>query len=392
MRRAAAVLLYLAIFLGEVVWNGFVPLVPQLAQRFALSKLDAGVLLAVTSATILIVSLPAAAVCERFGPRRLTVLATALVAAATLWQGLATSFAGLAGARALFGVGFGIIWISGLRWLSELAGPREAQALSLTVTTAGASAVVGPTVTGVLVSRLGMVWPFATIAAITGLLAVAMWLEPSGTGAPTGERQPIREMLDGIGDDRLVGVSLLVMATAGLLAAAINLLVPLQLHRNGFSTSWIGIAFGVSAVVFICSSGAVARWVDRFTSIRAVAVAMGAAAAVTVIPLVSESTPGLVGYLMARAPLTAFLFTVSFPLGALGARRAGITVGAVAALINVAWSLSMLIGPLVFAAIAQSAGNRAAYLLLIAVFCGSIGWMLVPRARSPVAPAPGRGR
>ena len=392
MRRWAAVILYLAIFLGEVVWNGFVPLVPQFAQRFALTKLDAGILLAITSATILVVSLPAASVCERFGPRRLTVLATAVMAAATLWQGLAGSFAGLAGARGLFGIGFGVIWISGLRWLSELAGPREAQALSLTVTTAGVSAVVGPTVSGVMVSRLGMAWPFAAIAAVTGLLAVAMWLEPSRTGAPTGEHEPIREMLDGIADDRLVGVSLLVMATAGLLAAAINLLVPLQLHRNGVTTSWIGIAFGVSAVVFICSSGAVARSVERFTKVRAVALGMGAAVVVTTIPVLTESTSGLAAYLIARAPLTAFLFTVAFPLGAIGARRAGITVGAVAALINVSWSLSMLIGPLVFAVVAQYAGNRAAYLLLMAVFCCSIGWMLLPRGRSTAAPAPGRGR
>lgn len=392
MRRSAAFLVYLSIFLGEVVWNGFVPLVPQLAQRYSMTKLDAGVLLAITSAAIVVVSLPAASVCERFGPRRMTVLATAVMAAASLWQGLATSFAGLAGARALFGIGFGIIWISGLRWLSELAGPREGQALSLTVTTAGASAVVGPSVTAVLVSRLGMGWPFAAIAGVTGLLAVAMWLEPSRTGAATGEHQPIREMLDGIADDRLVGVSLLVMATAGLLAAAINLLVPLQLHRNGVSTSWIGIAFGVSAIVFICFSAAVARSVDRFTSIRAVAVGMVAAVVVTVIPLVSESTPGLVGYLMARAPLTAFLFTVAFPLGAIGARRAGITVGAVAGLINVSWSLAMLIGPLLFAGVAQAAGNRAAYLLLMALFCCSIGWMLLPRGRSAAAPAPGRGR
>jgi predicted MFS family arabinose efflux permease len=391
MRRAAAGLLYLAIFSGEVLWSGFVPLVPQLSQRFDLSKFQSGVLLATTSATVVIVSLPAAAICERIGPRRMTVAATLVIALASFWQGVAGSFAGMVGARALFGVGFGVIWISALRWLSELAGAREAQALSLTVTTAGVSSVVGPTVSGVVVTRFGMAGPFAVIAAVNALMAIAMWLEPTRTGRSTSEEQPIREILAGAAADRLVTVSLLVMAIAGLFSAGINLLVPLRLHENGMSTSWIGIAFGGSALIFIAASGGVARAVDRLVTIRVVASAMAAVVVVTLIPLASESTPALVGYLMARAPLTAFMFTIAFPLGAIGARRAGITVGAVAALINIAWSIATLIGPLIFAAVAQHAGYRGSYAVLIVLFAASIAWVLLPQRRSPAA-APSNGR
>ncbi|HLK42026.1 MAG TPA: MFS transporter [Thermoleophilia bacterium] len=390
MRRATAGLLYLAIFSGELLWSGFVPLVPQLSQRFDLSKLQSGVLLATTSATVVVVSLPAATICERVGPRRLTVLATAIIALATFWQGVAGSFLAIVGARALFGVGFGIIWISALRWLSELAGSREAQALSLTVTTAGVSSVVGPTVSGVVVTRFGMAGPFTVIAAVNALLAVAMCLEPTRSGRSTSEEQPIREILAGAVADRLVTVSLLVMAIAGLFSAAINLLVPLRLHENGVSTSWIGIAFGASALVFIAASGGVARAVDRLVNIRAVAYAMAVVVVVTLIPLASESTPALIGYLLARAPLTAFMFTVAFPLGAIGARKAGITVGAVAALINVAWSMATLIGPLIFAVVAQQAGYRGSYVVLIVLFAAAIAWVLLPPRAAP-ATAPSEG-
>ena len=99
MRRLAAGLIYLAIFAGEVLWNGFVPLVPELSQRYDLSKLQAGVLLSTTSATILLVSLPAAAVCERVGPRRMTVVATAVIAVSSLLQGIAGNYAELIGAQ-----------------------------------------------------------------------------------------------------------------------------------------------------------------------------------------------------------------------------------------------------------------------------------------------------
>ena len=385
MRRASAGLLYLAIFSGEILWSGFVPLVPQLSQRFDLSKLQSGVLLATTSATVVIVSLPAAATCERIGPRRMTVVATLVIALASLWQGVAGSFVAMVGARALFGIGFGVIWISALRWLSELAGSREAQALSLTVTTAGVSSVVGPTVSGVIVTRFGMAGPFTVIAAVNALMAVAMWLEPTRTGRSTSEEQPIAEILAGAVADRLVTVSLLAMAIAGLLSAAINLLVPLRLHENGVSTSWIGIAFGASALIFIAASGGVARAVDRLVTVRAVAYAMAAVCVVTLIPVVSEATPALVGYLMARAPLTAFMFTIAFPLGAIGARRAGITVGAVAALINIAWSVATLIGPLIFAAVAQHAGYRGSYVVLIVLFAAAIAWVLLPQRQAPAA-------
>jgi MFS family permease len=379
VRRAAAVLVYLAIFVGEVLWNGLVPLVPELSQHYRLSTLESGVLLAATSAAILVVSLPAAAVCERFGPRRLTALAVAVSGVASVWQGLAGSFAGLVGARVLFGVGFGVVWITGIRWLSEIAGEREPQALSLTVTTAGLSAIVGPAVTAYAVSALGMAAPFVVIGIANLVLAVAMWFAPGSTGMATSRREPLAGMLIGAAGERLVMVSLLAMATTGLLAAGVNLLVPLQLHANGFSTTQIGAAFGVSASVFIVCSALVARAADRAVRVRVIAWGMVLVVAVVTVPVISETTAALTAFLLLRAPLTALLFTIAFPLGAIGARRADITVGAVAALINIAWSISMLVGPVIFAGVAQSAGDRSAYIVLMAIFALSVAWVVSPR-------------
>ncbi len=189
-------------------------------------------------------------------------------------------------------------------------------------------------------------------------------------------------MLADAAGDRMVVVSLLTMSTAGLLAAAVNLLVPLQLHANGVSTASIGAAFGVAAAVFIVCSAAVARAADRAVKVSVVVVAMSVVIVATLIPLASESTPALFGFLLARAPLTAVMFTIAFPLGAIGARRAGITVGAVAALINIFWSLSLLLGPVLFAVVAEQAGVRAAYVVLMAVFACAIAWLVVPGRRA----------
>ncbi|MDX6496281.1 MAG: hypothetical protein QOE17_2267, partial [Gaiellales bacterium] len=120
-------LLFLAIFAGELMWHAIVPLVPEFSQRFGLTKLQGGELLASTSVAILLVSVPAGMLSERFGVRRLTLVSLAVMAVADLGQGMAGSFVALLGARALFGLGFGILWTAGVAWLSEVSGDRHAQ-------------------------------------------------------------------------------------------------------------------------------------------------------------------------------------------------------------------------------------------------------------------------
>ena len=171
-----------------------------------------------------------------------------------------------------------------------------------------------------------------------------MWWEPTGTGMATAHEERLGAMLAGAAGDRLVRVSLVVMTTAGLMSAVINLLVPLQLHANGVSTSAIGAAFGdyCGGIHRVQRGDGPSRRASGEGARGGLA--MAASMIVILIPVASEASAALVGFLFARAPLTAVMFTVAFPLGALGARRAGITVGGVAALINIAWSVSMLSG------------------------------------------------
>ena len=127
MRRPVVLLLFAAVFVGEVMWSAIVPLVPAFAHRFALSPLQSGVLLASASVAILIVSIPAGMLGERLGARRVTLAAMAVLAVADAGQGLAGTFWELLAARTLFGVGFGALWTTGLAWLSEAAREHQAR-------------------------------------------------------------------------------------------------------------------------------------------------------------------------------------------------------------------------------------------------------------------------
>ena len=86
--RRTAVLIYLAIFIGEVVWTSLVPLVPTYSDRFDLSKLEAGVLLAAASLTILLASIPATMLSDRYGARAVTLVAVAGMAVADVGQAI----------------------------------------------------------------------------------------------------------------------------------------------------------------------------------------------------------------------------------------------------------------------------------------------------------------
>jgi len=299
-------------------------------------------------------------------------------------QGLAGSFWELLAARVVFGVGFGALWTTGLAWLSEATGDRHAQALSLTVTTAGLGGVAGPAFAGVLVQRFGLAAPFTVAAAITALLAAGLALEGSASGrAVTSERATIRA-LTGAARERRVTASLALMGLGGLLGGVVNLLVPLQLHRNGVATASIGAAFGASAVLFICSSAVVAHLGERAAraGVGATAAALGAVTLLLV--LVSSSTAVVVTFLLARGPVSAVLFTVTFPLGVRGGRAAGISVGTMAALLNIVWALSALVAPVAAGALSQTAGDRAAYgvMAVLSLVVASAVASRPPRLRS----------
>jgi MFS family permease len=373
--RRSALLLYLGIFVGEVVWTALVPLVPTYAQKFDLSKVESGMLLAAASVTILAVSIPATMLADRFGVRRLTLAAMLLMAASDLATGLSGSFWELLGARMLFGVGFGVVWTTGVGWLGEVSGAGQARALSLTVTTAGLGGITGPAFAGIAVERYGLAAPFVACAIITAAVFAGMLAIPATTGQRPETTLPLATTIRRVAADRLVLASLLTMTLGGFVGGAVNLLAPLQLHLNGLSESAIGLVFSIAALTFILSSAVVARFGERAASVRVAALSAAAMSAALLVVVASTSSAAVVGFLLARGPISALMFTITFPLGVVGARRAGVSLTSVAALLNIVWSAAALVGPVAAGALAQATSSQVTYICLIATLLAGAGWM-----------------
>lgn len=90
-------------------------------------------------------------------------------------------------------------------------------------------------------------------------------------------------------------------------------------------------------------------------------------------------------FLLLRGPVAAVLYTITFPLGVRGGREAGIGVATMAALLNIVWALSTLVAPILAGALAQTAGDRAAYGLVAVLCLAAAPWIAAARPPAPAA-------
>ncbi len=342
--------------------SALAPLGPVYAEELHLSRLEVGALFAAASVAMVVVAFPIGLVTDRLGARRLTVGAAALVALSALGQGLVHEFWLLVASRAVFGVAFGAVWTAGLALLSE-GGAVEQRSVRLgaSIPVAGAASTIGPAFAGVVAGQFGVAAPFVAIAAAATATAAALALGPAVEASDPVERPRLRHVLGSLG----------------------FLLDPLRLRTNGLSVAAIGAILAASALCYIGASMAVTRLRER----AARPVAAGGAVAVLglalALPALTTATVALVLFLLLRAACNAAMSTVAYPLASAGAAEAGIGTGTAIGLVNAAWALSTVVAPLAGGAIAQAAGDRAAFAVLVPITLLTGVWLIAldtPRA------------
>ena len=252
--RALRLLICAVCFASATFQQGIVPLLPVYAHRFGLSGLQTGMLLAATALSTMAVSLPAGALADRLGARRLTIVAGWLMALAMLAEAFAPSFSFLLLARLVFGVGYGIVWTAGLTWLAGVS--PDGSGLGATVACSGVGGIVGPVLAGSLAGLVGLAVPFYAAAlvfvALTALLTVMRLPSPAPQPAPSGFRQSAGGMLR----NRGIVAATAAVVIAGLTWSVTYLIAPEELHAGGISTATIGLVLSAAAAVFVIGSTA----------------------------------------------------------------------------------------------------------------------------------------
>jgi MFS family permease len=359
----------------ELVWIAMVPLGPTFADEFSLSKLQLGALLASAGCATLVVSLPIGLLSDRAGARELTLWSALVVVLSCLGQGLAPDFWSLLAARAMFGAGMGGIWTAGLAWLLHASRPDRGSAfLGGTVAVAGIGFIVGPVFAGVMADQFGIGTPFFVLGGFTVL--TSLFLVRYGGTDSLPVRESLAETLEKARRSRIVLGSIVLMLVVGFVNGSVNLLDPLGLRDNGLSAGTIGTILSGGSIAFVIFSVGVTRMGGRIVTLKAAGFAGGAYGLLMLFPAMSSTTAAIVAFVVLRAPAWAALTTLVFPLGGVGAQGAGIGRGAMMGLLNLAWGIAGTVGPLVAGAIAQTAGDRLAYVLLVAFCLAGTGWLL----------------
>ncbi len=374
--RKATVTFYGLLLVTEMSWVAIVPLAPTFAERLSLSKLELGTLLAVGGFATLIVSIPIGLLADRLGARALTIGSSVVLVLSSLGQGLAGDFWSLLAARAAFGAVMGAIWTAGLAWLSHADWRHQSPAaLGGTMAVAGIGIMIGPAFAGVLADSFGVGAPFFVLAGGAAVTTVGL-VRYRGDGAHTPVHQPLGETLQKAWRDRIVLGSVAVMILIGFVNGGVNLLVPLELRHNGLSAGAIGAAFSASSAAFVVVSLVVTRLGASAVTVRAVGLAAGLYGLLMLIVIASAVTAAVTLFVVIRAPAWATLSTLAYPLGALGAQRAGLGRGAVMGLLNFVWGVASTVGPLTAGALAQAVGERWTFVPMAAVCLVTGAWLL----------------
>jgi len=374
--RRMFVLMYALVFLDEIALLGLVPLLPGYTRSYDLSTAEAGALLSAAPLAIVIASIPAGRLSDKFGARRVTLAAGVLIAVSTAGTAAASGFAVLLLTRAAFGLASGTIWSAGLAWIGDSASDvRRSAALGTVITIAGVGGMAGPVFCGFLAEHVGRGAPWAVVSGATVLVVVALAASNPGRSV-AHEHLPLRQITGKMRSEPLLVGAVAIMLLGGVGDGIVNLIAPLQLSDNGLSEGRIGLWFSVGAALFIVASAATTRMGERAVSLRAAAFFAALQAAILLPVLVSSATVVIVFMVLARFAVAALPYTIGYPLAAVGSARLGLGTGTVNGLLGLVWGAGSFVAPPVAGIIADTIGDQAAYGLLVGFCLIMAGWIL----------------
>ena len=363
MRRLLT-LVSATVLLESMFFGVLAPLLPYYEEEFGLSTSALGALSAVYALGGFVGALPSGLLAVRAGVKATVLAGLAVIVATSIAFGLAESTWVLYVARFGQGIGSAFAWTGGLAWLVA-AAPRErrGELIGIAMGSAIFGALLGPVLGGVA-SVIGPGPAFAAVAAAGIALGAWAWATPAPR--PAEEPQPL-SALRGAARVREVVSGFWLVSVAAFLLGTISVVAPLRLDELGWGALGISAAFLISAGIEAALSPVFGRWSDRHGRLAPVRIGLVAAIALSlVIPWVDLPWPYLVlvtcagvAYGVNWVPGTALLSD--------GAEKAGLDQGLGFALLNVAWAPANVVGAALSGALAQAAGDAAAYLLAAAV-------------------------
>ena len=351
------------VFVDTLFYAAITPILPELTDRFGLTKSQAGVLAAAYPAGTFAGALPGGWLAARVGVRPTVLLGLGLLVVSSAVFAFGDSILVLDVARFVQGVGGAASWAGALGWLIGSA-PRErrGQYIGTALAAAVAGALFGP-VLGAGAGALGQEPVFGGVA-VLGLGMIA-WALRMRAAQPEGDSR-LRTLVGSLGDRR-VAAGMWLTTLPGVLFGTVAVLAPLRLDDLGAGAAAIAAAFLIAAAFEAAIAPLIGRLSDRRGRlVPSVVGVTGGGLVMAALPW--PTSAWTLGVLVVFAgPLIGMLYTPAMAMLSDGAETAGVAQGFAFALVNLAWATGQTAGAAGSARLADAAGDRVPYLVLAGV-------------------------
>ena len=318
------------------------PVLPSVQHDLGLSSVETGLLLTTTTLAMLVAAMPIGYAANRFGTRVPLLFAACLMPLALVGQALAGNLEVLLAARLLFGLSFGILWVIGPA--RAAAGGRGARGTGPLIAASGVGWLVGPIVAGVIADATG--WRAASAVLAVATLPLIPLVARCASPRTTGERLEslrLRAAFGLVRRNRAIAGAALVSALLGVVGGVSGLLLPLALDGNGLSAAGIGLAFGLSAGVWIAAAMVVGRLRASAVRLRGVGIIVAVLAGAWLLPAFRLSTLALVAFLLVSTGCRSVINALNYAVGVRASE--GASAPMVIGVMNLAWAVTALVTP-----------------------------------------------
>jgi MFS family permease len=356
--RRLLLLVSAVIFVDAMLFTALTPLVPGYADEFDLSKTGAGLLVGAFGAGALFGGVPGGLAAARFGPKRAVVGGLLLLALASFAFAAADTAVTLGAARFVQGFSSTTTWAGALAWVT-VAAPKSkrGEVIGTAFGAAVFGAILGPMFGGIA-EVVGIRLSFTVLGVVAIAFAGLASLPRSSAAEPLSRGGISRAFAD----RRFLG-GLWLNTLPALLFGTLVVLAPLDLDDAGWSTLAIAAVFFGAGLLEVVISPLLGRASDRRGRLLPIRVALAASIVVASL-LAAATSPTVIALLIAAAALSyGGFYTPGMALTSHRAETAGLAQGLAFGVMNSAWALGNMTGPVAGGALASAFGDAAPYLL-----------------------------
>ncbi len=262
------------------------PILASLAGDLGVSTAAAGQLRTISGLAAGTTALLAGLLSSRVGLRELLAGGVALIAAGSALSAVSPTFAMLAGAQVLIGIGAGLSYSAAVAAAAEWAAPEErSRVLAAALLGPPLAWVVGMPIAGVV----GDVdWRYAWLAVpLIAALAALAALFRLPRSAPAAQKARLRAVFEQPG---VIGWSLGELAAYSAWVGTLIFVGALFVESYGLSVTATGLVLAVGALVYVPGNLLFRRWVDDHPRTLLIGLALGSAVVVAALGAFREST------------------------------------------------------------------------------------------------------